>query len=164
MYESDRDLPYDPQTYKDAYDEMEHGKIRMSGIRSAIEAADAHQDTSYRIYFRLELCRESVFYGDGLDMMVIFPQALAIIDQYPDTEATVHELGYSNSLDHILWVYKWMLEECADFYQVPLEDCLKFLRILKNAVWHMAIICGLIIIINTFLFRYREAVVHRGIS
>lgn len=132
MYESDRDLPYDPQTYKDAYDEMEHGKIRMSGIRSAIEAADAHQDTSYRIYFRLELCRESVFYGDGLDMMVIFPQALAIIDQYPDTEATVHELGYSNSLDHILWVYKWMLEECADFYQVPLEDCLKFFEDFKK--------------------------------
>ena len=63
---------YDPEKLKEEYDRTEHGRVRISCIRSAIEAADAHEDTSYRIYFRLELCRESTFYGDGMDMMVIF--------------------------------------------------------------------------------------------
>ncbi len=123
---------YDPEKLKEEYDRTEHGRVRISCIRSAIEAADAHEDTSYRIYFRLELCRESTFYGDGMDMMVIFPEVLAIIDRYPDTPSTVYEWSYADSMDHILWVYKWVLEECENFYQIPMEDCLKFYEDFKR--------------------------------
>ena len=117
---------YHQENMKDAYDEMEHGHSKIAAIRSAIAAADAQADTPYRIFFRRQLCRESVFYGDGLDMMVIFPEILAIIDQYPDTPTTVFNSEYIDSMDHILWVYKWVVEECRSFYQVPMEDCMKF--------------------------------------
>ena len=117
---------YDPERLKRAYDKMEHGKARAAAIREAIEAADAHDDTSFRVFFRLELCEESDFYGDCMDMMVIFPEALAIVDRYPDTPTTCFDNHYKDEMDHILWVYKWLLSNCSDFYQIPLEDCFKF--------------------------------------
>ena len=53
---------YDPEKMKEEYDQLEHGKTRMSGIRCAIEAADRQNDLPFQLYFRLELCRESTFY------------------------------------------------------------------------------------------------------
>lgn len=123
---------YDPAELKDSYDRMDHGKARTAAIRSAIEAADAHGDTSFRIFFRLELCLESCFYGDNMDMMVIFPEALSIIDRYPDTPSTCFDSGYTDEMDHILWVYKWVVSNCKDFYQIPMEDCQKFFEDFKR--------------------------------
>lgn len=132
MYEGRGEDFYHPEELKRAYDKMEHGKARVAAIRSAVEAADAHEDTSFRIYFRLDLCEESCFYGDDMDMMVIFPEALAIADRYPDTPTTCFDNNYRDEMDHILWVYKWVLNGCSSFYQVPLSDCLKFFEDFKR--------------------------------
>ncbi len=35
-------------------------------------------------------------------------------------------------MDHILWIYKWVVEECASFYQIPMEDCIKFFEDFKK--------------------------------
>lgn len=123
---------YDPHKLKKAYDKLEHGKARVSAIRSAAEDADTHQDTPFRIFFRLDLCRESCFYGDSLDMMIVFPEALAMIDRYPDTPATAFNNNFRDSMAHILWVYKWVLNTCGGFYQIPMSDCLKFLEDFKK--------------------------------
>lgn len=123
---------YNPEELKRAYNQVEHGKAREDAIRSAIEAADAHEDTPFRIYFRLDLCEESDFYGDSLDMMVVFPEILAIADRYPDTPATCFNSFYKNAMAHILWVYKWILGSCTDFYQIPMADCLKFFEDFKR--------------------------------
>jgi len=79
---------YDPVNLRSQYREMEHGKAQLAGIRAAIEAADAHKDVPYQIYFRTQFCEESVFYGDDLDMVVMFPELLALADQHPDAPAT----------------------------------------------------------------------------
>ena len=126
MNKNNKEEGYLPEEMKHAYEQMQHGRARMEAIRAAMEAADSHEDTPFRIYFRLELCRESCFYGDCMDMMVIFPQALSIADRYPDTPSTCFDSGYLDAMDHILWVYKWVVEECRSFYQVPMEDCMKF--------------------------------------
>lgn len=123
---------YVPEEWKQAYENVEHGKAKMAAIRSAIAAADSHEDTPFQIFFRLELCRESCFYGDCMDMMVIFPEALAIADRYPETPSTCFDSGYLDEMDHILWVYKWVLEECSNFYQIPMSDCLKFFEDFKR--------------------------------
>ncbi len=123
---------YNPEELKRAYDKMEHGRARAAAIRGAIEAADAHDDTPFRVYFRLELCEESDFYGDSMDMMVIFPEVLAIVDRYPDTPATCFNNYYKNAMEHVLWVYKWVLSNCSEFYQIPMADCLKFFEDFKR--------------------------------
>jgi len=124
---------YDPEKMKEDYDRLEHGKVMMSAIRAAYEEADRQNDVPYQIYFRLELCHESCFYGDGLDMMVVFPEILALSDQHPDAPVTAFDqFLYGDSLDHVLWVYKWVLGNCESFYQIPLEDCLGFFEDAKK--------------------------------
>lgn len=111
---------------------MPHGKTRMDGIREAIEAADAANDLPFMIFFREQMCHEACYYGDTMYMMVIFPEMLSIIDKYPDTPSTQFDTAYENALDHILWIYKWLISECSNFYQISMEDCLKFFEDYKK--------------------------------
>lgn len=123
---------YNPEELKRLYDKMEHGKAREAAIRSAIEMADAHEDTPFRVFFRLELCLESDFYGDSMDLMVIFPEVLAIVDRYPDTPSTCFDSYHKDAMEHVLWVYKWILSNCSSFYQIPMADCIKFFEDFKR--------------------------------
>jgi len=123
---------YDPVEMRKKYMELERGKPRMAGIRSAIAEADKHKDVPYQIYFRSQFCEESCFYGDGLDMVVMFPELLALVDKNPSAPTTRHNRNFKNSLDNVLWVYKWVLGHCESFYQVSIEDWLAFLEDFKK--------------------------------
>lgn len=124
---------YEPERLKQIYDKAERGKARMDGIREAIVQADAHEDTPFRVYFRLQLCEESNFYGDSMDMLVTFPQVLAIVDRYPDTPCTrYNNRVFANCMGHVLWVYKWILNSCDEFYQIPMTDCENFFEDFKR--------------------------------
>jgi|GEM_PF-519780 len=125
-------MNYNPEELKKHYDGLPHGKARTEALREAIEAADQHNDVPFRIYFREEMCHEACFYGDVMYMMVVFPEMLSIIDRYPDTPSTQFDTSYDNALDHILWIYKWVIEECSSFYQISMEDCLKFFEDFKK--------------------------------
>lgn len=118
---------YEPEELKKVYENVEHGRARTAAIRSAIETADREKDVTYQIFFRMELCKESCFYGDMMDMMVMFPELMAMVEQNPDAGLTFFDsLVYNDNMDHMLWIYKWILEGCSNFYQIPMEDCLKF--------------------------------------
>lgn len=123
---------YDPVETKKQYDNIPHGKTRMAAIKSAIEEADINKDIKFMIYFREDLCNESCFYGDETEMMVIFPEILNLIDRYPDTPSTQFDSAYKNATEHVLWVYKWVVGRCSRFYQVPMEDCMKFFEDFKR--------------------------------
>ncbi len=120
---------YKPVEMKNTYDKMEHGKAKMAAIRAAAAEADRQGDVSYQMFFRAEICYESCFYGDAMDLMVVFPELLALADKYPDTPATIFEgFVYVESMEHVLWIYKWVLSHCESFYQIPMEDCMKFFQ------------------------------------
>ena len=123
---------YDPVEYKRAYDRLEHGKAKIDAMRKAIEEADTNGDRPYQFYFREDLCEESTFYGDELDLLVIFPQLLALADRYPDTPATQFDTRFNDAMGHVLWIYKWVLADCEDYYQIPMEDCTKFFEDFKR--------------------------------
>lgn len=122
---------YDSDECIRRYNELEHGKARIEGIYDAIKQADENNDVPFQLYFRLRLCYESDFYWDKLDMFVIFPQVLALIDKYPDAPCTKYYSG-EKMLPHVMWDYKWLLMDCTDFYQIPMEDCLKFYEDFKR--------------------------------
>ncbi len=125
-------MNYNPEALKNYYEELPHGKPKMDGIRTAIEAADQNNDVPFMVYFREQMCYEACFYGDTMYLMVIFPEMLSIIDRYPDTPSTQFDTAYINALDHILWIYKWLISECCNFYQVSMDDCLKFFEDYKQ--------------------------------
>ena len=123
---------YRPEELKKFYDGIPHGKTRLAAIKSAIEMADQNNDIPFMIYFREDLCEESCFYGNNMEMMVIFPDILKLSDRYPDAPSTQFDTNFKNALEHILWVYKWVVGQCSSFYQIPMEDCIKFFEDFKK--------------------------------
>ena len=123
---------YNPAAIKKQYDNIQHGKARMAAIKNAIEEADRNKDIKFMIYFREDLCEESCFYGDETEMMVIFPEILNLADRYPDAPSTQFDTAYENAAEHVLWVYKWVVGRCSAFYQIPMEDCIKFFEDFKR--------------------------------
>ena len=118
---------YEPEEMKKAYEKVEHGEAKIAAIRSAIEAADREGDIPFQIFFRMDLCKESEFYGNSLDEMIVFPEIMSLVDRYPDADITSFDAGiYRDNTDHMLWIYKWILSTCTDYYQIPMEDCLRF--------------------------------------
>lgn len=117
---------YDPDWIMDELlEETEHGKPAMEVLRYAIKEADRHQDVPYRFAFRIQFCRESTFYGDGLELLVMFPELLSLADQYPE-QAGNPRYVFRYEGEHVMWVYKWILDNCQDFYQISMEDCKNF--------------------------------------
>lgn len=117
---------YDPERIMDELlEETEHGKQALEVLRYAIHEADRHQDIPYMFAFRIKFCRESTFYGDGLELMVMFPELLALADKYPDQPGDARFV-FKYEAEHVMWVYKWILDTCADFYQISMEDCKNF--------------------------------------
>ena len=123
---------YNPYQLQEEFKQVEHGKSRIAAIRSAIRQADENHDLMYQLAFRLELCYESLFYDDAMDMLIVFPEALALIDEHPDIPTTPNLKGYKNGMDRLLEVYKWLVGHCADFYQVSYQDCMNFFEDFKQ--------------------------------
>ena len=117
---------YDPDWIMDELlEETEHGKPAMEVLRQAIQEADRYQDVPWMFLFRMEFCRESTFYGDGLELLVTFPELLALSDKYPNQPGN-YRFVYKTEAEHMMWIYKWILDNCTDFYQISMEDCQKF--------------------------------------
>lgn len=123
---------YNPEELKETFERLEDGKPKIEGIRQAIEKADQNNDLPFMIYFRNRLCRQSVFHGDNLDLLVVFPEMLALLDKHPDIPVTRFTRNYKNAMEQVLWIYKWVLDDCASFYQISLEDCQRFFEDYKK--------------------------------
>lgn len=120
-------MEYNPDELINAYKKLSHGKAKISGIREAIRQADEQNDVPYQIYFREQLCYESNFYEDDLDMLVVFPEMLALYDRNPNTPLTKQGRNdHWNMTTCILWVYKWVIASTTYFYQVSKKDILNF--------------------------------------
>lgn len=123
---------YNPRQLETEYKKVKHGKARISAIRQAVCKAEENHDLAYQIKFLADLCYESCFYEDSMDMLVAFPQALALLDKNPEIPTIPGDTVYKNGLDRMLEVYKWVISCCSNFYQIPLEDCKKFFEDFKK--------------------------------
>lgn len=116
---------YNPEELVFNYKRLSHGKARASAIRYAINQADINNDIPYMIFLREELCDESSWFLDELDVVTIFPELLSLIDKYPDAGLTCFQQGADHQSD-LLYLYGHMLDSCLSFYQIPFEDCINF--------------------------------------
>ena len=109
------------------YHMSEHGKDLINIIYNVIKQADLHKDIPYMLYFREELCEESKWYSDGLDTISTYPEILGLIDKYPDIERVHFQKHEKDAIEPALWTYETFLETCTGFYDIPLEDCKRYL-------------------------------------
>ena len=64
------------------YVHMQASVARAGAIRSAINQADLNKDIPYMMFFREELCDESYWFVDELEVVTVYPEFLAIMDRY----------------------------------------------------------------------------------
>ncbi len=116
---------YNPEKLVYGYRKLAHGKARASAIRYAINQADINNDIPYMVFFREELCYESSWFVDELDVVTVFPELLSLSDRYPDIKCTRFQPGNNIQAD-ILDMYGHLLDACLSFYQISFEDCINF--------------------------------------
>ena len=114
---------YNPEKLVYGYRKLGHG--RASAIRYAINQADINNDIPYMVFFREELCHESSWFLDELDVVTVFPELLSLLDKHPDAWHTPFWQGRDIQTD-ILEMYGHLLDACLSFYQIAFEDCINF--------------------------------------
>ncbi len=105
---------FQAEQYIRTIQELEHGTPRLDAMTTAIEAADQASAHYWRMYFRFEYIKESVFYDDNFKAVIMFPNLLQIFDEHPELE--------DDLCDDIMNAYKWILENLPDYYQVSREE------------------------------------------
>ncbi len=92
----------------------EHGTSRLEIMQNAIREADDQAADYWRIYFRYEYVKESIFHDDNFKAIIMFPELLAVFDEHPELEDDTYE--------DVMQAFKWVLENMPDYYQVSLAE------------------------------------------
>ena len=114
---------YNPQKLKAAYGRLGHGKAKADAMRYAIQQADLNNDIPYMVFFRQEFCNEAMWYADEIDIYTVFPELLALIDRYPDTEPVLPNNDINDIMEDVLYIYGSMVVDSSDYYQIPFKEC-----------------------------------------
>ena len=117
------EVNYNPQKLKTAYDRLGHGKAKADAMRYATQQADLNNDIPYMIFFRQEFCNEAIWYADEIDVYIVLPELLSLIDRYPDAEPVPYQ--YNDIIEDVLYIYGSMVVDSSDYYQIPFKECEK---------------------------------------
>lgn len=96
----------------DEADDLEHGAAQLALTERAVELADTFGEVRVAYFARSKLVGTATFAGRADIAMVAFSWLLAKFDDDPE-EYDSQEL---------LWQYKWVLENVADFPTIPKEQ------------------------------------------
>lgn len=96
------------------YKNLDNGVPKREGIRHAINAALEQHDWKGALDLYYEFMHEDVFYCDSYQSIIVFPEYLALFENHP-------ELQDCYQYD-VMWVYKWVVGNIDDFYQIPMSQ------------------------------------------
>ena len=111
---------FDAEKYIAEYQETERGAARLRAIKKAYLAADEAHDDEWSFRFRYRYLNESTFQSDDVDAMVIFPELTALYDRSELLQAD------DENLHDLLWAFKLVLENAAEFYHISMEQIEQF--------------------------------------
>lgn len=110
---------FHPEEFIQEYQQLAHGTPRLRVMKKAIAAADEAKSAEWQFIFRHRYVHESVFEGDDLDALIVFPEMLAVYDKNPEL-AEEHQRT-------LMWDFKNILGNLPDFSQLPLAEIEKLL-------------------------------------
>ena len=117
---------FNAEEYISEYQQYAHGEPRVRALKKAIQAADEAKNDEWSFRFRDRLMHDSVFDTDAIDAMVIFPEMIALYDGNEELQAD------DDYLHMLLWDYKWVIGDIAQFTNIPLskiEELLEDFRV-----------------------------------
>ena len=101
---------------------LPHGEERMKYLKKGIAEADNEKDLHQQMYRRYYYIRESTFYGDDLDSLIVFPELLKLYEDHPSIMPP----------EDLKYPFEWMLENSSNFYQVTLPQIENYLARYKD--------------------------------
>lgn len=96
---------------KNVYNQLKHGDERYKYLKKLIAEEDAAHNYSEAFDLRYKYISESVMHDDLFKGIIMFPEFMAYYDAHSDV-CEQHSL---------MWVFKWIIEDVFDFYQVSAE-------------------------------------------
>ncbi len=96
----------------DEADDLEHGTAQLALTEEAVELADALRDVGVAFFTRSKLVGAATFAGRTDIAMVAYSWLLTKYDEAPE--------DYDSQ--ELLWQYKWILENVADFPNIRKEQ------------------------------------------
>lgn len=105
---------------------IESGVPRLNAIRQAFQEADQEQDLYMQFQLRFFYIKESIFCGDRYFAMIVFPQLLALYDEYEEIR-NMPECDYN-----MLVAFKWIVEAAPEFPQISKSEIDGYFRLFKR--------------------------------
>lgn len=101
-------------------------KEKQDMCRRGWELADKLDNYEEQYYFRREYITDATFYGDVMEIYVVFPVMLSKHDEY------VKKHGRDARVRNVLWTYKWVIENAKFFYQISQKQFVHFFEDFKR--------------------------------
>lgn len=113
-----------------AAESMPHDTEKIDIYEQAIALAKQENLSDLQIEAYHELIWEQGYYQDKMQIFILYPQLLGLVDRYVAENGRMPQHIY-----HVLWLYKWLLGDCDVFCQVTrqqfdqmAEDCIRRYR------------------------------------
>ncbi|MCI7350103.1 MAG: hypothetical protein MSH60_05030 [Ruminococcus sp.] len=93
----------------------EDGQPKMRALQTAYAIADNEKNLPMSLHIRYMYINESIFSGDRLGALLIFPEFLAMYDAHP-------ELDDPRIDEDVSYAFRWVIEAAGEFYQVSVSQ------------------------------------------
>lgn len=117
---------FDAEIYIQEYQQAEHGAPSLRALKKGIQAADDAHNDEWSFRFRERYMHEATFETDVIDGLVMFPEMMALYDR---SEELQEDEEY---LHKLLWCFKWILTDAADFHNISMEQIERFFAEFKK--------------------------------
>lgn len=118
-------MEIDFYSIKQEYLKFEEGRPKMAAIKKAIKEAEREKNYDWQLIFMEDFIEESIFYEDGFEAFIMFPEYLYLYDKNKDNLK-------SYSAYNMIWTYKWIITQTNEFYQITYEKIFEYFEDFKQ--------------------------------
>ena len=93
------------------FDLAPNGPVKSALAKKAYMLADKEHNLGKSVWFRYKYIEQEDFYGDPLQLILVYPELLKLHDEYVKTVSDSYTF-------YVYWSYKWLLQNAKGFYQI----------------------------------------------
>ncbi len=129
---------------KEYYRTLSDGEESLIYLKKCIAEADNEKNIKDMLELRGEYIAQATFYDDPFKAMVIFPEFMKLFEDNPDVI----------SPSDFMIAFKWIIEECVDYYQVSREQIERYFERFEKYIGKYGYTMRTYYLKKTLVYRY----------
>lgn len=129
---------------KEYYRTLSDGEESLIYLKKCIAEADNEKNIKDMLELRGEYIAQATFYDDPFKAMVIFPEFMKLFEDNPDVI----------SPSDFMIPFKWIIEECVDYYQVSREQIERYFERFEKYIGKYGYTMRTYYLKKTLVYRY----------